>query len=181
MIQQLGRWFTWNVKFFLRKIQCLIFSENYPPKNVVYCSLTFKVTHRALDNMYKHRALDNMNLICMNRRRQKLINILDWINSPTLYTGRIQFLFAVCPSFLFVNFLSIFHSFFVNLTKALRHLNNKSQKRIALKTPVNPASYRFTGINIIFFIFSPLKHSLWALVINRHHEYPQSMFAIDLG
>ena len=37
-------------------------------QNAVYCSLTFKVTHRALDNVNKHRTLDNINLICMNRR-----------------------------------------------------------------------------------------------------------------
>ena len=38
-------------------------------KNVVYCNLTFKVSHLALDNMTKHCALDNMNLISVNGRR----------------------------------------------------------------------------------------------------------------
>ena len=38
-------------------------------KNVVYCNLTFKVSHLALDNMTKRCALDNMNLISVNGRR----------------------------------------------------------------------------------------------------------------
>ena len=36
-------------------------------QTIVFCNLTFKVTHRALENMNKHRALDNMNFIRMNR------------------------------------------------------------------------------------------------------------------
>ena len=78
MIQLLGRLFTWNVMFrFSLKNTITYFSKEKKKKkkkkkekkNVVYCSSTFKVTHRPLDNMHKFRALDNMKPIYMNRRR----------------------------------------------------------------------------------------------------------------
>ena len=63
--------FIFEKMFFEKKMQCLVFSKNYKKKkkNVVYCNLTFKVSHLALDNMNKHCALDNMNLISTNARR----------------------------------------------------------------------------------------------------------------
>ena len=60
--------FFFEIMFFEKKYNVIIFSENYK-KNVVYCNSTFKVSHLALDNMTKHCALDNMNLISMNGRR----------------------------------------------------------------------------------------------------------------
>ena len=73
-----------RVFFSLKKIQCLIFSEYYN-KNIAYCSLTFKVTHRALDNRNKHHALDDRSklraLDNMNKQRAWItyISIVRWI------------------------------------------------------------------------------------------------------
>ena len=59
--------------FFFEKYIILFSLKITKTKNVVYCSLSFKIAHRALDNMNKHRALDNMNkqraLDNMNKQR----------------------------------------------------------------------------------------------------------------
>ena len=66
-----------------------MFSENYKKKkkkkkkrkkkkekkkNVVYCSLMFKVMHRALDNMNKHLKLDNTRVV------QKVLSLIGFLS-----------------------------------------------------------------------------------------------------
>ena len=46
--------------FFFEKYIVLFSLKITKKKNVVYCSLLFKIAHRALDNMNKQRVLDNM-------------------------------------------------------------------------------------------------------------------------
>ena len=59
-----------EIMFFEKKKKYnVLFSLKITKENVVYCNLTDKVSHLALDNMTKHCALDNMNLISMNGRR----------------------------------------------------------------------------------------------------------------
>ena len=52
-----------------KKQSNVLFSLKITKKNVVYCNLTFKVSHLALDNMTKHCALDNMTQIFLKGQR----------------------------------------------------------------------------------------------------------------